>query len=105
MAAIGRMVQYANEEFQWAKNHQPGEAGETNNAAFAQAKQNRIDAYGKLHCIQACSEEIRETDLQLQATEQAERQNTTQANALKAILKCKRQASIYPQLQHWINGP
>jgi hypothetical protein len=98
MTAIGRMVQYANEEFRQAKNHQPGEARETNDATFARAKQNRTDAYGKLHHIQA-------QDLQLQATEQAERQNTTQANALKAILKCKRHASIYPQLRHWINGP
>jgi hypothetical protein len=72
MAAIGRMVQYANEEFRRAKNHQPGEAGETNDATFAHAKQNRTDAYGKLHHVQARSEETRETDLQLQATEQAE---------------------------------
>jgi hypothetical protein len=42
--------------------------------------------------------------LQLQATEQAEQENTTQANALKAILKREWQASIYPQLRHWING-
>jgi hypothetical protein len=28
MAAIGRMVQYANKELWRAKNHQPGEAGE-----------------------------------------------------------------------------
>jgi hypothetical protein len=105
MVAIGCMVQYANKEFQRGKNHQPGEAGETNDAAFARAKQNRTDAYGELHGIQAHSKEIRETDLQLQATEQAEQQNVTQANALKAILKCERQASIYPQLRHWINGP
>jgi hypothetical protein len=72
MAAIGRMVQYANKEFQRAKSHQPGEAGETNDAAFARAKQNRTDAYGELHWVQARSEEIRETDLQLQATEQTE---------------------------------
>jgi hypothetical protein len=32
MTAIGCMVQYANEEFRRAKNHQPGEARETNEA-------------------------------------------------------------------------
>jgi hypothetical protein len=40
------------------------------------------------------------------AEEQAKEQNTTVANALKAILKWKKSESrIYPLLRHWINGP
>jgi hypothetical protein len=39
------------------------------------------------------------------AEEQAKEQNTTVANALKAILKRERESGIYPLLRHWINGP
>jgi hypothetical protein len=56
-------------------------------SAFARAKQNRADAYAQVHQIQARSQELREVDLQLMAKEQAKEQNTSVANALKAILK------------------
>jgi hypothetical protein len=54
--------------------------------------------------MQARSSELREADLHLRAAEQAERQNTTTANTIKAILKHEQQASRYPQLWHWVNG-
>jgi hypothetical protein len=54
--------------------------------------------------MQARSSELREADLHLRAAEQAECQNTTTANAIKAILKHEQQASLYPQLWHWVNG-
>jgi hypothetical protein len=98
------MVQYANEEYRQAKRRQADSAGITAEAAFARAKQNRSDAYDELRRVQARSLELRETDLHLRAAEQAERQNTTTANAIKAILKREQQASLYPQLRHWVNG-
>jgi hypothetical protein len=39
------------------------------------------------------------------AEEQAKEQNTSVANALKAILKQEQETGIYPLLQHWINEP
>jgi predicted TPR repeat methyltransferase len=83
-------VQYANEEFQCWKNHEFTKPGETNESAFAWAKQNQADAYAQVHQIQAQSQELREVDLQLMAEEQAKEQNTLVANALKAILKWER---------------
>ena len=105
LAAAGRMVQYANEEFRHWKNHELIEPGETNESAFARAKQNRTDAYTEVRRIQARSQELREVDLQLMADEQAKEQNTSVANALKAILKREQEAGIYPALRQWINGP
>jgi hypothetical protein len=87
LAAAGRTVQYANEEFRHWKNHEFTELGETNESAFAQAKQNQADAYAQVHQIQAGLQELHEVDLQLMAKEQAKEQNTSVANALKAILK------------------
>jgi hypothetical protein len=58
LAAAGRMVQYANEEFQRWKNHELIEPGETNESAFARAKQNRTDAYTELRRIQARYQEL-----------------------------------------------
>jgi hypothetical protein len=105
LAAAGQMVQYANEEFRRLKNHEQVEPGVSNESAFARAKQNRIDAYTEIHRIHARSQELHEVDLQLMAEEQAKEQNTTVANALKAILKRERESGIYPLLRHWINGP
>lgn len=108
LAAAGRMVQYANEEFRRWKNHELIEPGETNASAFARAKQNRLDAYAEINHIHTRSQDLREVDLQLMAEEQAKEQNTTVANALKAILKRERGSGIYPLLCHWIdwiNGP
>jgi hypothetical protein len=68
LAAAGRMVQHANEEFWRLKNHEQVEPGRvTNESAFARAKQNRIDAYTEIHRIHARSQELREVDLQLMA--------------------------------------
>jgi hypothetical protein len=53
LAAAGWMVQYANEEFRRCKNHEQVEPGVTNESAFARAKQNRTDAYTKIHQIHA----------------------------------------------------
>jgi hypothetical protein len=53
LAAAGRMVQYANKEFRRLKSHEQVEPGVTNKSAFAQAKQNRIDAYTEIHRIHA----------------------------------------------------
>jgi hypothetical protein len=39
------------------------------------------------------------------AEEQAEKSNTSTANALKAILKCKQESGMYPLLCQWIRGP
>jgi hypothetical protein len=39
------------------------------------------------------------------AEEQAEKNNTSTANALKAILKCEQESGMYPLLCHWIRGP
>jgi hypothetical protein len=103
LAAVGWTVQYANEEFRRWKNHEFTEPGETNKSAFAQAKQNRADAYAQVHQIQARSQELHEVDLQLMAKEQAKEQNTSVANALKAILKRERKSGIFPLLRHWIN--
>jgi hypothetical protein len=76
LAAAGRMVQYANEEFRRLKNHEQVEPGATNESAFARPKQNRIDAYTEIHRIHARFQELREVDLQLMAEEQAKEQNT-----------------------------
>lgn len=105
LAAAGRMVQYANEEFQQWKNHELIAPGETNEAAFERAKQNRTDAYAAIERIRARSDDIRETDLQLQAEEQAEKMNTMTAQALKAILRKERESGIFPLLRRWIQGP
>jgi hypothetical protein len=69
--------------------------GETNESAFARAKQNRADTYAQVHQIQARSQELREIDLQLMTEEQAKEQNTSVANALKAILKQERDSGIF----------
>jgi hypothetical protein len=98
------MVQYANEEFRQAKQCHSDERGVTAKAAFARAKRNRTDAYNELHHMQAQSSELRKADLHLRAAKQAERQNTTTANTIKAILKREQQVSLYPQLWHWVNG-
>jgi alpha-galactosidase/6-phospho-beta-glucosidase family protein len=98
LAAAGRAVQYANEEFRRWKNHKFTEPGETNESAFTQAKQNRAGAYAQIHQIQVQSQELREVDLQLMAEEQAKEQNTSVANALKAILKQERDSGIFPLL-------
>jgi hypothetical protein len=39
------------------------------------------------------------------AKEHAKEQNTSIANALKAILKWECDSGIFPLHQHWINGP
>jgi hypothetical protein len=39
------------------------------------------------------------------AEEQAKEQNTSVANALKAILKRERDLGIFPPFLNWINGP
>jgi hypothetical protein len=105
LAAAGWMVQYANEEFRRLKNHEQVEPGVSNESAFARAKQNQINAYTEIHRIHAQSQELHEVDLQLMAEEQEKEQNTTVANALKAILKRERESGIYPLLRYWINGP
>ncbi len=105
LAAAGWAVQYANEEFRCWKNHEFIEPGETNKSAFTQAKQNWADAYTQIHQIQVRSQELREVDLQLMAEEQAKEQNTSVANALKAILKRERDLGIFPPFLNWINGP
>jgi hypothetical protein len=56
MAAARQMVQYANEEFRHWKNHELIQPGETNSSTFAQAKQNRTNAYGEIQGIHAQSE-------------------------------------------------
>jgi hypothetical protein len=104
LAAVGWTVQYANEEFQHWKNHKFTEPGETNESAFARAKQNQADAYAQVHQIQARLQELRKVDLQLMAKEQAKEQNTLVANAFKAILKQERESGIFLLLRHWING-
>jgi hypothetical protein len=98
LAAVGRTVQYANEEFRRWKNHEFTKPGETNESAFARAKQNRADDYAQVHQIQVRSQELRDVDLHLMAKEQAKEQNTSVANALKAILKQKRESGIFPLL-------
>jgi hypothetical protein len=85
--------------------HHPSSAKTMAASAFARAKCNRDDAYAVIHQIQARSQEIRETDRQLLAEEQATQWNTTAANALKAILKRERDAIIFPLFRTWINGP
>ena len=45
MAATGKMVQYANEEFRRWKNHGASNPTETNASAFARARHNRMEAY------------------------------------------------------------
>jgi hypothetical protein len=102
LAAAGRMVQYANEEFRRLKNHEQVEPGVSNESAFARAKQNRIDAYTEIHRIYALSQELREVYLQLMAEEQAKEQNTTVANALKAI-RCYVIGSMDPKLAQSMN--
>jgi hypothetical protein len=87
LASTGKMVQYANEEYRRWKNHEFSESDESNDNAFARAKQNRFDAYSQINRIKTKAVELREADLQLQAETQAEQLNTTTANALKAILK------------------
>jgi hypothetical protein len=87
LAAVGQVVQYANEEFQCWKNHKLIEPGETNESAFTRAKQNQTNAYAQVYQIKARLQELREVDLQVMAKEQAKEQNTLVANALKAILK------------------
>jgi hypothetical protein len=37
--------------------------------------------------------------------EQAKEQNTSVADAIKAILKQEQETGIYPLLQHWVNRP
>jgi hypothetical protein len=37
--------------------------------------------------------------------EQAEKNNTSTANALKAILRREQESGMYPLLHHWIRGP
>jgi hypothetical protein len=49
--------------------------------------------------------DLREIDLQLMAEEQAEKNNTSTANALKAILRQEQESGMYPLLCHWIRGP
>jgi hypothetical protein len=49
LAAVGQTVQYANEEFRHWKNHEFTKPGETNESAFARAKQNWADAYAQVH--------------------------------------------------------
>ena len=105
LAAAGKMVQLANEEFKRCKNYAPPDSHENHASAFARAKRNRDDAYKTIHQIKARSQELRETDLQLLAEEQAAQHNTTTANALKAILKHEQDASIFPLLRSWIKGP
>ena len=70
-------------------------------------KQNRIELMLMLKSTKSRSrsQELREVDLQLMAEEQAKEQNTSVANALKAILKRERDSGIFPLLWHWINGP
>jgi hypothetical protein len=89
LAAAGKMVQLANKEYHRWKNYTPPEFGKNYASAFARAKCNQDDAYAAIHQIKARSQEICKTDLQLLAEEQATQQNTTAANALKAILKCE----------------
>jgi hypothetical protein len=105
MAAAGRTVQYANEEFRRWKNHELIQPGETNSSAFARAKQNRTGAYAEIQRIHARSSDLREIDLQLMVEEQAEKNNTSTANTLKAILKRQQESGMYPLLRHWIRGP
>jgi hypothetical protein len=104
MAAAGRTVQYANEEFRRWKNHELIQPGETNSSTFAQAKQNHTDAYAEIQQIHARSSDLREIDLQLMVEEQAEKNNTSTANALKAILRREQESGMYPLLRHWIRG-
>lgn len=59
----------------------------------------------KLYVRSKLGQDIWETDLQLLAEEQAAQHNKTTANALKAILICKCDASILPLLYSWIKGP
>ena len=54
--------------------------------------------------IDAQAEELREIDMELCAAEEAMKQNTTKANIIKAILKCKCESSIFPLLRQWISG-
>jgi hypothetical protein len=54
------MVQYANEEYRRSKNHEPSEPDESNEDAFAWAKQNQEDACTKINCIKVRSKEIHE---------------------------------------------
>jgi hypothetical protein len=104
MVAAGRTVQYANEEFRRWKNHELIQPGETNSSAFERAKQNRTDAYAEIQRIHARSSDLREINLQLMAEEQAEKNNTSTANTLKAILRRKQESGMYPLLPHWIRG-
>jgi hypothetical protein len=48
MAATGKMVQYANEEFRQWKDHEAHHPTATNLAAFSRAKHNRKEAYAEL---------------------------------------------------------
>jgi alpha-galactosidase/6-phospho-beta-glucosidase family protein len=45
LVSAGKMVQYANEEYRRWKNHEFSESNESNDDAFARAKQNQSDAY------------------------------------------------------------
>jgi hypothetical protein len=49
LASAGKMVQYANEEYRQWKNHECSESDESNDDAFARAKQNRFDAYSQIN--------------------------------------------------------
>jgi hypothetical protein len=104
MAAAGRTVQYANEEFRRWKNHELIQPGETNSSTFARAKQKRTDAYAEIQRIHARLSDLREINLQLMAEEQAEKNNTSTANTLKAILRREQESGMYPLLHHWIQG-
>jgi hypothetical protein len=53
-------------------------------SAIAQAKDNQNKCYEVLHTIQECSKDIQETNMELQITEAAAKQNMTK----EAINKC-----------------
>ena len=42
--------------------------------------------------------------MELHTAEEAEKQNTTKVNIIKAVLKCERESSIFPLLRQWISS-
>jgi hypothetical protein len=60
LAAAGKMVQFANEEYNQCKNYVPLEFNENHASGFAQAKHNWDNAYKTICQIKARSRYLRD---------------------------------------------
>jgi hypothetical protein len=88
LASAGLSVQLANKEMRrLLQGNAPEVPHALRQSAIAQAKDNKNKCYEVLHTIQECSKDIRETNMELQITEAAAKQNTTKEAILKQMLK------------------